>query len=46
MIIVGGILLVLVVMIAINFNIDVKKAIKRFDTYQKNQNQLKLHMEK
>lgn len=35
MIIVGGILLVLVAMIAINFNIALKKATKRFDTYQK-----------
>ena len=35
MIIVGGILLVLVVMIALNFNIALKKATKRFDTYQK-----------
>lgn len=35
MIIVCGILLVLVAMIAINFNIVLKKATKRFDTYQK-----------
>ena len=35
MIIVGGILLVLVVIIVIKFNIALKKATKRFNTYQK-----------
>lgn len=35
MIIVGGILLVLVFIIAIEFNIALRKATKRFDTYQK-----------